>query len=124
MKHFSQFLFLAAILLGSLFVFNYQKGENASQLTETPDLVQTELMAELPSSQLAASTLLSYRHNPEITLESVSGNLKHLEYLNSADYQVRRKTMMEIHLELLPVLGIQSGQYFPHRPGSEDPPLS
>lgn len=117
-------MFLAAILLGSLFVFNYQKGENASQLTETPDLVQTELMAELPSSQLAASTLLSYRHNPEITLESVSGNLKHLEYLNSADYQVRRKTMMEIHLELLPVLGIQSGQYFPHRPGSEDPPLS
>ena len=124
MKHYFQFLFLAAILLGSLIVFNYQKVESASQLTETPDLVQTELMAELPSSQLAASTLLSYRHNPEIAYESISGNLRHLESLNSADYQVRSKTLKEIHLELLPVLGIQSGQYFPHHPGSEDPPLS
>jgi len=123
-KHNFQFLFLAAILLGSLIVFNNQKGESASQLTKTPDLVQTELMAELPSGQLAASTLLSYRHNPEIALESISGNLRHLESLNSANYQVRCKTLMEIYLELLPVLGIQSGQFFHHHPGSHDPPLS
>lgn len=124
MKHYFHFLFVAGILLGSLIIFNNQNRECVTQITDNPDLVQIEFLAEICSTQTAASSLPSYRLKPEIAYESKAGNLKHLEYLNSAEHQVRSKTQMQIHLELLPVFGIQSGQYHHHYSRSDDPPLS
>lgn len=124
MKNYFHLLFVAGILLGSLIIFNNQKSENPRQLADKYEPVQTELLAEISSNQTAASTLASYRHKQEIAYESKAGNLKHLEYLNSTEHQVRSKTQMQIHLELLPVFGIQSGQYHHHYSRSDDPPLS
>lgn len=124
MKHYFHFLIAGAILLGSLIIFNYQNSEIVTQITDNPDLEQTEFLAEICSNQTAASSLPYYRLKPEIAHESKAGNFKHLEYLNSAEHQVRSKTQMQIRLELLPVIGVQSGQYPHHYSRSDDPPLS
>ena len=114
---------MGVILLGSLILFNKQKSESDTQITDNPDLVHIELLADICSNQIAASTLTSHRHIPELADAFKAGNLKHLEYLNSADNQARIKMQMLIHLELLPVLGIQSGQDLHHRSSYDDPPF-
>ena len=123
MKHYFQFLFLGAVLLGSLILFNHQKSEPFSRLADNPDPVHIELLAEICTNQIA-SAVPSIKYKPEIAGESGAGNFKQLEYLNSAAHKVRNKTQMKIHLELLPVLVIQSGQNLHKGPGSDDPPLS
>ena len=123
MKHYFQFLFLGAVLLGSLILFNHQKSEPFSRLADNPDPVRIELLAEICTNQIA-STVPSIKYKPELAGESWKGNLKQFEYLNSAAHKVRNKTQMKIHLELLPVLVIQSGQNLHKGPGSDDPPLS
>ena len=123
MKHYFHFLFVGAILLGSLILFNHQKSEPVTQLADHPDPLRMELLAEICTNQIA-SIVPSNRNSPELASESCSGNLKHLEYLNSAAHKVRSKIQMKIHLELLPVLVIQSGQDLHQVPRSDDPPLS
>lgn len=122
MKNYFHILFVGAVLLGSLIIFNKQNDERSSQLADKYELVQTELLAEISSSQTDATTLPAYMHKPEIAFESIAGNLKHLGFLKSAEHQVRSKTQLQIHLELLPVFGIQSGQFLPHFTGPDDPP--
>lgn len=123
MKHYFQFLFFGAVLLGSLILLNHQKSESATQSADNPDPVRMELLAEICTNQIA-STVPSIKYKPDIAGETGAGNLKQLEYLNGAAHKVRNKTQMKIHLELLPVLFIQSGQNLHKGPGSDDPPLS
>jgi len=123
-KSYFHFLFIGAVLLGSLIIFNNQQGESVSRLTDNHDPLHTQLLAEICSTRIATSIIPSQKHITNPDDELVSGNLKHLEYLNSTEHQARIKTQMQIHLELLPVLGIQSGQYLHYNSRSDDPPLS
>jgi len=119
-KHYFHFLFVGAVLLGSLILFNHQRSEPVTHLADHPD---SELLAEICTTQIA-STVHSNRYKPEVSGESRAHDLKQLEYLNSAAHKVRSKTQMKIRLELLPVLVVQSGQDLHQVPRSDDPPLS
>ena len=123
MKHYFHFLFACALLLGSLIVFNVQKPECVTLVSENPDIEHVALQAEISSNQTAASSVPSSRPTPEVAYKSVSGKLNHPDYLNSSDHQAQIKMQMLIHLELLPVLGIQSGQDLHHRSSYDDPPF-
>jgi hypothetical protein len=123
-KSYFHTLFVAAVLLGSLIIFNHQTSERVAPSANQPDPVHLELVAELCLNQITASIapLQKQIQDPDKIL--VSGNLKHLEYLNSTEDQVRIRTQMLIHLELLPVLGIQSGRNLHQYCRDDDPPLS
>ena len=110
-------MFAGALLLGSLILFNNQKSECLTQAGESPGIEHIELQAEVPSNNAAESfTGLVFVFN--------SGKLKYLKNLDFTDHQVRMKTQMQIHLELKPVLGLQSGPYLYHRTSYDDPPVS
>ena len=116
-------MFAGVLLLGSLILFNNQKSECLTQLRENPEIEHIELLAEVPPSNAPESSVQSNRKYSGIVHEFISAKLKQLEYRNITDHQVRMKTQMQIHLELLPVLGIQSGQDLHHRSSYDDPPF-
>jgi len=120
-KHYFHFLFAFALLLGSLIVFNVQKPECFTLVSENPDIEHVELLAEVPSGNAAASSVQSIRPNSGIIHEFISGKLKQPENRNFADHRVRMKTQMQIHLDLKPVLSKQSGPYLYHRSSYDDP---
>ncbi|MEA3460339.1 MAG: hypothetical protein U9R49_00580 [Bacteroidota bacterium] len=124
MKLYFHFLFSCALLLGSLIVFNVQKPESLTLVSENPDIEHVELQAEINSNQTSASSVPSIRLSLKESFELVTGNLKHLEYLSSADHLARIKMQVLIHLEIKPVLGTQSGQDHHQSHRYEDPPLS
>ena len=117
-------MFSGALLLGSLIVFNGQKSECDTLETGNPDIEHIDLQAEVCSNKTAASSVPSYRHNSGVVYESISGNLNHLEYLNLAKHLIRIKAQMQIHLELKPVIGFQTGRNLHHRSRYDDPPIS
>ena len=113
MKHYFHFLFTGAVLLVSLMIFNGQKELCDTHATSNPDIEHIDLLAEICSTQIASTSVPSYWHN--------SGNLNHLEYLNTVEHQIRLKTQMQIHLELKPGLDFQSGQNLHPHSRYEDP---
>jgi len=116
-------MFATALLLGSLILFNSQKSESTRQVAEIPDIEYIDLQAEVPSNTAAAS-LVPSKQSSGTVLESITGKLKHPEYLNFAAHQVLIKTQIQIHLELKHLIGFQSDTYLHHRSSYDDPPLS
>ena len=121
MKHYFHFLFAFALLLGSLIVFNVQKPECVTLVSENPDIEHVEFQAEVPSGNATEYSVQSNRPNSGIVHEFISGKLKQLEYRNFADHQVRMKKQIQIHLDLKPVLSKQTGPYLYHRSSYDDP---
>ena len=110
-------MFAGALLLESLILFNNQKSECLTQVGENPGIEHIELQAEVPSNSATESfTGLVFVFN--------SGKLKYLKNLDFTNHQVRIKTQMQIHLELKPVLGMQSGQNLYYRTSYDDPPAN
>ena len=117
-------MFSGALLLVALMIFNGQKNESSIQVADNPDIELAKFLSEVCSNQTAASYGPSNRHNSEVIPESISGDLKHLEYANLAEHQVSIKAQKQIHLGLRPLIDKQSGQSLRHRSSYDDPPLS
>ena len=124
MKHHFHFLFAAALLLGSLILFNNQKSECLSQLNENPQIEHMELLAEIPSRNATESRVQSDRYIWEIVYKFISRQFRHPESLDYKEHQVCMKRQMQIHLELKPLIAKLSGPYLLHRPSYDDPPVS
>jgi len=114
-KHLFRLLFTGAILLVSLIIFNGQKNEDFAQVSEHPDIEHVELQAEICFARTASATTLSnWRTSGEI-------NVPVSEHLNDPEYLLRLKKQMQIHRDLKPELGYQSGHYLQHHSLFEDP---
>ena len=116
MKHHFHFLFAAALLLGSLILFNNQKSECLSELKENPQIEHMELLAESLVQSDRPVTGIVYKISSRKLRQSKSPDLKVL--------QVCMKRQMQIHLELKPVIAKLSGPYLLHRPSYDEPPVS
>ena len=115
MKHLFRLLFTGAILLVSLMIYNGQKNEDISQAREHPDIEHFELQAEICFTRTASATTLSYwRTSGEIRVPTS-------EHLNDPEYLLLLKKQMQIHHDLKPELGYQSGHYLQHHSPFEDP---
>ena len=117
-KHLFRLLFTGAILLVSLMIFNGQKSEGLSPGNEHPDIELAGSQAEICFARTTSATTLSYwRTSGEISVP-VS------EHLNDPEYLLRLKKQMQIHRELKPELGYQSGHFLQHHSPFEDPLIS
>ena len=115
MKHLFRFLFTGAILLASLIILNSQKSEDIARHGEHPDIEHIELQAEICSIRIASSSGLSSWRN------SVAIEVPVSDHCSDSEYLLRLKNQMQIHRELLPELGHQSGHYLQHHSPFEDP---
>ncbi|NOR34552.1 MAG: hypothetical protein GQ579_07725 [Bacteroidales bacterium] len=118
MKYLFRLLFTGAILLVSLMIFNGQKSEGLSPGNEHPDIELAGSQAEICFARTTSATTLSYwRSSGEIRVPSS-------EHLNDPEYLVLLKKQMQIHRDLKPELGYQSGHYLQHHSPFEDPLIS
>jgi hypothetical protein len=114
-KHLSRFLFSAAILLVSLMIFNGQKSEDPTRVSENPDIERIELQAEICFTRIASSSVSSYQRNSGESIVPV------LDSFNDPEYLIRLKIQMQVHQELLPELAHKSGHFLQHHSPFEDP---
>lgn len=96
-------------------IFNGQKNEDFAQAREHPDIEHLELQAEICFARTTSATTFSFwRTSGEICVP-VS------EHPNDPEYLLRLKKQMQIHRDLKPELGYQSGHYLQHHSPFEDP---
>ena len=124
MKHHFQFIFAAALLLGSLILLNKQSSESPGQLVEHPHIDQVELLAEMPANGSSESPAQSNRLHTENEYTSISSKTRLLESISSTDHRLIMKQQLQIHLEMRPLIAMHSGPMLLHRPGHGDPPVS
>lgn len=117
-------MFAGILLLGSLIIFNNDQSESPGQLSENPDIEHIELQATFPSKGATESPAKSNSHHSGLVYELISGKSKHPESMIFAEYQVRMKTQMLIHLELKPILVQRSGPCLYQPSSYDDPPVS
>ena len=108
-------MFTAAILLASLMIFNGQKSEDPTRVSENLDIENIELQAEICFTRIASSSVSSYQRNSGERIVPVS------ESFNDPEYLIRLKILMKIHREFLPELDNQSGHFLQHHSPFEDP---
>jgi len=122
-KHYFRYLVTGAVLLVALIIFNDKKSELPSTGTETPEIEQVELLAELCSTPFARFTDPSYWLSA-IVKEFFSGRFKIKAFKDFASPQTLLKAQIRIYLEHKSDLEFQSDQYLHHHTSREEPPLT
>lgn len=114
-------VFATVLVLGSIIFIQAQKSEGSCSYADAFESGALELVAEIPAGCSGGSLFSDGIDHPLTAFESEEGSLKFLAFLIQRTQIVQRKTQLQIHLELKPILGLQAGRTI-YRPLRNDPP--